>query len=66
MDQAGETPRDHGHTLKPERTSVDICTEYAAKTDWADFVPAMRGKVVNFEVVDEDEWEKRLNEVLTT
>ena len=47
-----------------KRRIFDICSEHAAKADWADFVPAMRGKIVNFEVVDEDEWEKRLNQVL--
>ena len=44
-----------------KRSVFDICSQHAKKTDWADFVPAMRGKVVRFEVVDEDEWEQRLN-----
>ena len=44
-----------------KRSVFDICSAHAKKTDWADFVPAMRGKVVRFEVVDEDEWEQRLN-----
>ena len=44
-----------------KRSVFDICSDHAKKTDWADFVPAMRGKVVRFEVVDEDEWEQRLN-----
>ena len=39
----------------------DICSEHAKKTDWATFVPAMRDKVMRFEVVDEGEWEQRLN-----
>lgn len=34
---------------------------YHFKTDWATFVPAMRDKVMRFEVVDESEWEQRLN-----
>lgn len=34
---------------------------HAKKKGWAEFVPAMRGKVMRFEVVDEEEWEKRLN-----
>ena len=44
-----------------KRCVFDICSEHAAKKDWAEFVPAMRDKVMNFEVVDEDEWEKRLS-----
>ena len=47
-----------------KRCVFDICSEHAAKRDWAEFVPAMRGRVVNFEVVDEDEWEKRLNAMI--
>ena len=47
-----------------KRCVFDICSEHAAKKDWAEFVPAMRGKVMNFEIVDEDEWEKRLNSML--
>ena len=39
-------------------------TRYGSKKDWAEFVPAMRGKVVRFEVVDEEEWEQRLNAML--
>jgi len=35
-----------------------------AKADWAEFVPALRSKVVRFEVVDDDEWQARLNGML--
>ena len=47
-----------------KRSVFDICTEHARKTDWARFAPAMRDKVVRFEVVDEDEWRDRLNWIL--
>ena len=47
-----------------KRSVFDICSEYARKTDWAEFVPAMRSKVMRFEVVDEDEWQSRLNGML--
>ena len=47
-----------------KRRVFDICSEHAAKKDWSEFVPAMRGRVMNFEVVDEDEWEKRLNAMI--
>ena len=44
-----------------KRSVFDICSEHAKKANWADFVPAMQGKVVRYEVVDEEEWEQRLN-----
>ena len=47
-----------------KRSVFDICGEHARKTDWAEFVPAMRSKVMRFEVVDEDEWQARLNGML--
>ncbi|MDE0259646.1 MAG: DEAD/DEAH box helicase family protein [Gammaproteobacteria bacterium] len=47
-----------------KRSVFDICGEHARKADWADFVPAMRSKVMRFEVVDEDEWQARLNGML--
>ena len=47
-----------------KRSVFDICSDHARKADWAQFVPAMRSKVVRFEVVDEEEWQARLNEML--
>ncbi|MCY3950962.1 MAG: DEAD/DEAH box helicase family protein [bacterium] len=47
-----------------KRSVVDICSDHARKADWAEFVPAMRTKVMRFEVVDEDEWQARLNRML--
>ena len=47
-----------------KRSVFDICSEHAAKKDWAEFVPAMRDKVMRFEIVDEDEWQNRLNSLL--
>ena len=47
-----------------KRSVFDICTTHAKKTDWAKFVPAMQRKAVRFEIVDEDEWERKLNEML--
>ena len=47
-----------------KRSVFDICTEHASKKDWAELAPAMRNKVVRFEIVDEDEWEQRLNAML--
>ena len=47
-----------------KRSVFDLCSRHAKKADWADFAPAMREKVLRFEVVDEDEWEHRLNALL--
>lgn len=43
-----------------KRSVFDLCNEHAKRADWADFVPAMRGKSTRFEVVDEAEWHQRL------
>ncbi|MDE2781941.1 MAG: DEAD/DEAH box helicase family protein [Gemmatimonadota bacterium] len=47
-----------------KRSVFDICSEHARRADWAEFAPAMRNKVMRFEVVDEDEWQARLNGML--
>ena len=47
-----------------KRTVFDICSQHAKKRDWAEFVPAMRNKAMRFEIVDEDEWEQRLNALI--
>ena len=47
-----------------KRSVFDVCSEHARKANWAEFVPAMRNRVMNFEVVDEEEWEHRLNAML--
>lgn len=44
-----------------KRSVFSLCSEHAKKTDWAEFVPAMRNRIMRFEIVDEEEWEKRLN-----
>ncbi len=47
-----------------KRSVFDLCSRHAKKKDWMELVPAMRGKIVRFEIVDEDEWERRLNGLL--
>ena len=49
---------------KYKRSVFDICSEHARRADWAEFAPVMRNKVLRFEVVDEDEWQERLNGML--
>ena len=47
-----------------KRSVFDVCSEHARRADWAEFVPAMRNKIMRFEVVDEEEWKHRLNAML--
>ena len=47
-----------------KRCVFDLCSEHAQKTDWAAFVPAMRNRVLRYEIVDEEEWQQRLNALL--
>ena len=48
-----------------KRSVFDICSEHARKADWAEFVPAMSQIGMRFEIVDEEEWERRLNAIFT-
>ena len=47
-----------------KRSVFDLYSEHAQKTDWAAFVPAMHNRVLRYEIVDEEEWQQRLNAVL--
>ena len=47
-----------------KRSVFDICSRHATRRNWAEFVPAMRGRPMRFEVVDEAEWQLRLTELL--
>ena len=47
-----------------KRSVFDMCSEHARMVDWAKFVPAMNGIGMHFEIVDEDEWQQRLNAML--
>jgi type III restriction enzyme len=42
-----------------------VCNKHAQKRSWNELVPAMRDKEIRFEVVFQDEWEKRLNGLLS-
>jgi len=46
-----------------KRSVFDLCNEQAARTDWSELVKTMRGKQMSFEIVDEEEWQARLNEI---
>ena len=47
-----------------KREMFAICSQHARRKDWAKFVPAMQGKVMRFEVVDEREWQQKLHSML--
>lgn len=44
-----------------KRSIFNVCSEHAQKRDWAEYVSAMSDKTMRFEVVDQDEWERKLN-----
>jgi len=47
------------------RKVFDICTRQAKSRNWTELGLVMKDKVLRFEVLAEDEWEAKLNEVLT-
>lgn len=47
-----------------KRSVFDIGWQHARKVDWAEFVPATNGIGMHFEIVDEEEWQQRLNALL--
>ena len=47
-----------------KRSVFNRCTELASESDWAHLVPEMQNKRMRFEVVGEDEWRSKLNEML--
>jgi type III restriction enzyme len=58
-----------GLHLKNENTAYKqsvfaLCNTHAKKKSWNQLVPAMLGKEIRYEVVFQDEWQKRLNELL--
>jgi type III restriction enzyme len=48
-----------------KRSVFGLCNEHARKKTWSEFVPAMNSTIMQFEVVDEPEWQKRLTGLLT-
>ena len=47
------------------RKVFDICTRQAKSRNWKELGLEMKDKVLRFEVLAEDEWEAKLNEILT-
>ncbi len=47
-----------------KKSVFGLCNQHAKKRAWGQLVPAMRDKEIRYEVVFEDEWKKRLNELL--
>jgi len=58
-----------GLHLKNENTKYKqsvfaLCNQHAQRKSWNELVPAMRDKEISYQVIFQDEWEKRLNELL--
>jgi type III restriction enzyme len=58
-----------GLHLKNENTNYKksvfaLCNKHATRKTWNELVPAMREKEITYEVVMQDEWRRRLNELL--
>jgi len=47
-----------------KRKMFSICGREAKSKSWNEFGPAMKDKVISFEVLAEDEWQAKLNEML--
>ena len=47
-----------------KRKIFSICTREAKSKSWAELGPAMKDKVIRFEILAEDEWQVKLNEML--
>jgi type III restriction enzyme len=47
------------------RKVFDICSRQAKSRNWTELGLEMKDKVLRFEVLPEDEWEAKLNEILT-
>ena len=47
-----------------KRSVFNRCTELAQESDWAHLAPEMKSKRMRFEVIAEQEWQSKLNEML--
>jgi hypothetical protein len=57
----------HLHILFPPviiRKVFNICTKQAKSRNWTELGLEMKDKVLRFEVLAEDEWEAKLNQLL--
>ena len=43
---------------------LSICSREAKSKSWAELGPAMKDKVIRFEIIPEDEWQAKLNHML--
>ncbi len=47
-----------------KRSVFGLCNKHAKRKRWNELAPTMRDKEITYEIVFQDEWEKRLNELL--
>ncbi|MCY4000888.1 MAG: DEAD/DEAH box helicase family protein [Bacteroidetes bacterium] len=48
-----------------KRSIFDVCNQHAQKVGWAKLAPKMQDIVLRYSVLDEKDWEARLNSMLT-
>ena len=49
---------------KYKKSVFGVCNEHAKRKTWNDLAPTMKQKEITYEIVFQDEWEKKLNELL--
>ena len=59
-----DNPGSHNTVSNYKRKIFSICTKEAKSKSWTEFGPAMKNKVIRFEILAEDEWQAKLNEML--
>jgi type III restriction enzyme len=47
-----------------KRSVFALCNKHAKRKEWNELAPTMRDKEIRYEIVFQDEWEKRLIELL--
>jgi type III restriction enzyme len=47
-----------------KRSVFAVCNEHAKRKTWNELAPTMRDKEITYEIVFQDEWEKRLIRLL--
>jgi hypothetical protein len=41
-----------------------VCNEHAERKTWNELAPTMKQKEITYEIIFQDEWEKKLNALL--
>jgi type III restriction enzyme len=49
---------------KYKKSVFALCNKHAKRKTWNELVPSMQGKDISYEIVFQDEWQNRLNELI--